>query len=436
MNHARLLAVVLLALAGCAERDEIPDEGLMVTGADGIAAVGDLDGDGWGDHVAWFTSDQVSGGDLYLDLHVMVYLQGMPLGESWILADDGERVDEHLASSAIYLGDRREGAFAVVAAGDLDDDGCAEMAIGACTSSQFQDACSQSRVVVFPGMESWPDEVFEQTVLGAVDLEDLDLIDAVGEVSDDGIDDLLLRFGTGGDFLLLGRSDGWTEDLFGDLENITPIPGRADAVGDLDGDGVDDVVTVDDDDVVRVVLGSADWSDPPALQAAEFSAAPYGDVRPLRVGDLDGDGIDDLLLVAEEGPDGTCDGGRGGVLVVRGRSDGWAEVDNGDIDLAYAMPCDVDPERFDARGGGDVDGDGRGDLLISEPLAEPGDVVARVGLLLGDDLAGGDAEPSWTQDYSVVLEPRFVGQVDGDEYDDIAVSLEGLGTWIYPGRVF
>ncbi len=433
----RFIPLLLTALLGsCESRPGIPDEGLMIAGADGITDVGDLDGDGWTDHVAWFTSEQLSGGDIYLDFHVLVYLQGIPLGESWTLSQDGERVDEYLASSAIYLGDRREGVFSLVAAGDMDADGRGELAIGACTNLQFQDECSQSRVVLFPGMEEWPEEVFEQSAIGAVELEDFDQHDPAGDLSADGTDHVLLRFGGAGDFLLLGNEGGWLADPFEHLVSIAALPGKAAAVGDIDADGVDDLVTVDEDDVLRIVFGGAPWADPAIVPTVEFSTDPYGDLAPLRVGDLTGDGVDDLALVAEEGA-GCEPDGLGGLIAIRGRDRGeWAEVGGNDLVLVYPMPCDVEPMRFTATGGGDVDGDGRGDVLISEPLADPGDVVARVGLLLGVDLARGNAEPSWSQDYSVVLEPRFVGRVDDDEYDDIAVSLEGMGTWIYPGRAF
>ncbi|MBK9369442.1 MAG: FG-GAP repeat protein [Deltaproteobacteria bacterium] len=86
------------------------------------------------------------------------------------------------------------------------------------------------------------------------------------------------------------------------------------------------------------------------------------------VGDLDGDGLGDLAIATHQ-KDGTSPGvGQVAVLT----SSGALSVGSGDLDLSFADLTIIGEPNNDAFGdgtvrGGDLDGDGRGDLLIAAP---------------------------------------------------------------------
>ena len=149
--------------------------------------------------------------------------------------------------------------------------------------------------------------------------------------------------------------------------------------------------------------------------------------------DLDGDGIDDLIVGApyraEGGPR------RGVVYVVLGDAGPWApEISLADADGSFQGVQDYEQAGWSVAGLPDVNGDGFDDLLIGAPYnEEQGDNAGKAYLVLG--MASG-----WSQDVSltgadvsfraaVVDEDAKLGQVvagagdvDGDGLGDLLIA--------------
>ena len=189
----------------------------------------------------------------------------------------------------------------------------------------------------------------------------------------------LARFSAGASRLVVAEADGtpgeelWTVDTNSgrpallDLDpdgryslrtSAPPGAGRVDQTyaGDLDGDGVDELLTVTLGQLL-VWRGQAGGGGPPDLSNPELPPASLrNDLNPrleLVLADLNGDGRDDIAQ-----RDGT-------VLSVWLLDERQGELAPWD-ELRYPL--------FDAGGSliraGDVNGDGRTDLVLSEPLDE------------------------------------------------------------------
>ncbi len=276
-----------------------------------------------------------------------------------------------------------------------------------------------------------------------------------GDVNGDGYDDIIVGapgyddidggfYAYGAAFLYLGSATGpattadwWVEGScsLGDLGTAV------DGLGDVNGDGYDDVaVGAPDDDCsdatldgrVYVWLGSAsglasspDWTgSPPADGNGAFGWSLAG------AGDVDGDGDDDMV-VGDWVYDPTGGyGANGAVFLFLGSAAGLSttpdwEVD-GDLD-DMNLGTSVD-------GAGDVDGDGYDDIIAGAMgFSRRGSGVGAAFIYRGSATG-----PSTTADWSVVGSDAGegvgsvvagLGDVDADGYDDVAVSAPGY-TWI------
>ncbi len=167
----------------------------------------------------------------------------------------------------------------------------------------------------------------------------------------------------------------------------------------------------------------------------------------IATGDLDGDGIDDLVA----GAPGSDLGGwhAGAVFVFYGPLQGQATASDADAVLIGEAPSDEAGWIVDLAG--DVDGDGHGDLLIGvpgdsaplrTPFDPPSDVMAAGGSwyvasgpFSGElDLSEVDLKLS-ALNRPLGLAGRGVGDVDGDGLDDLllgAPAVPGL-VWLVPG---
>ncbi len=243
---------------------------------------------------------------------------------------------------------------------------------------------------------------------GSADDAELDPAASAGDFNGDGIGDLVVGE-TGAAYVILGRRDFGAVDLGDPGDGVIPIEpsGQEDfgfevaGVGDVNADGLADVAVGYTGGAV-VVFGRRESSGAIAAGAAGFGGydiggassdapASLGDAL-AGIGDLDGDGRADIAVSASN----TVARGkrRAGVVAIYYGKDGPEPQ-------AYPPPAgqglrilgagNDDRAGYSVSGPGDLDGDGRPDVLVGSFLAGGlGRVDAGVTYLVSPAAGGGD----------------------------------------------
>jgi len=305
-------------------------------------------------------------------------------------------------------------------------------------------------------------------------------VSAAGDVNGDGFDDVIIaaRFASpngnsqsGSSYVVLGQSAGLPEgidlaDLDGSngfrLDGLEAYDGRSLSVsgaGDINGDGFDDVVIgfpVADPNGDRsgssyVVFGQSAGF-PAAIDLAgldgdngfRLDGAEAVDLSGRSVsgaGDIDGDGIDDLLIGAP-GADPNGNTNSGSSYVVFGRNSGFpATMNLAGLDGTTGFRIDgvaADDSSGDAVSrAGDVNGDGIDDLIIGAYFASSDagyysgssfvffgrdtGFPASIGLATLDGSNGFRLDGVAAYDYSG-LTVSSAGDLNGDGFDDVVIG--------------
>jgi hypothetical protein len=205
--------------------------------------------------------------------------------------------------------------------------------------------------------------------------------------------------------------------------------------GDLDGDGLDDLIIGDpnhrigsptDYGAVVLLLGS-EVAGSESIETTRLTSI-VGAFRPMEFGhdlaflpDIDGDGIGEFAAADTVAT--------GSVHLFLGRAS-WTSADSSSADLTLTAGMNVDGLGHDLDGG-DFDGDGIGDLVVGADGSDVTDTDAgAVFLFSGSTLSAGctlsdDADLAL---YGLLAEDALgsgvslVGDVDGDGVDDLLVS--------------
>ena len=214
-------------------------------------------------------------------------------------------------------------------------------------------------------------------------------------------------------------------------------------VGDVDGDGYADLVIgapandVTDLGAGQVYLVFGDPALAPdtslALASASFlgeMGADYAGDQVAAAGDVNGDGYADFLIGAFGNDELGADSGK--VYLVLGGSGGWAmDTDLGLADASWIGDAG-DSASTGIDGGGDLDGDGYDDLVISAPNnGEAGAEAGQVYVVFGSD--SGWATNEWLADATTSFlgesaqdhagaSVAIAGDVNADGYADLLIG--------------
>ena len=298
----------------------------------------------------------------------------------------------------------------------------------------------------------------------------MDAIDAIADFDADGHLDLLVHDNG-------GQAVGSVKVLFGDGTGAFPTnaslnttqgsPRRA-AVGDFDGDGTLDVVISNgfigfSVGSLLVVMGEGGGSFDTPQQIPNMPSPDFTQGGTVHCGDLDGDGLDDIVFRGNSGvsllsqgdgsfapscPGGGCFLPGGADLVLAdvngdGRDDAVTSVQvyptnaQGNFTLGQVLAVTGFPTAVDV---GDLDGDGELDVVIGRnivsELLNPGQTVGDVLVLRGNG-DGTFQTPGLV--VSKVPQPRDVeiADMDADGRPDVlAANFQSLALRVLPNRTY
>ncbi len=398
--------------------------------------MGDVNGDGFGDVLVTaphFSTANTAAGKAYL-----FYGQADGLAPSFAWSSSGD--------------DRNQAHFglAAAAAGDLNGDGYADFAVGAPDQDGVQ--ADAGRAFVFMGSRNGPGASAAWASSGHDQLQAHfgTALAPAGDANGDGFPDLLVgapaqslelgpTSGPGEVFLFLGTAQGlsstpaWTAR--GDDQAGAAFGFSVAGAGDVDGDGrADALVGAYLQQHTYPVAGRAFlYLGAPGGLAAAPAWSASGDAQAYAqfgfsvsgAGDLDGDGHADVVIGAPGHDSAQANSGR--AYAYRGGTPGtglaetywWRYAGTDRPQALYG---------WSVAGAGDVNADGKGDVLVGAPGEDTlGAGVGRAFLYHGS-LSGPVTPPAWADSGDAQAGAAFgsavasAGDVNADGADDLLVS--------------
>ncbi len=361
--------------------------------------------------------------------------------EGELLVDDAD---------AIFLGaqdgDRSGACFAT---GDLNGDGWLDTVIGAPYESSVANDQGAVFAVFGPSSGTVDLALADAVLLGEIALDYVARALASHDLDGDGYDDLIIGSSglgssdLGGVYLVHGPVSGTSSLADNDTvlrgEDSSGAAGYVLALGDLDGDWTMDVIVgapyADEDGTdsgaLYVVPGDVVAGDHslPSVAGAKLIGEGAGDVASFSLSsgcDVDGDGLDDLLVGAPYDDRGGRDAGA--VYLLHGPLSGTIDLVDADAILFGMDPGDA--LGYAASLQGDLDEDGFDDIAVGAAWSDAADPSAGQVYVLTSAPSGTASVDTWAH-ASLLGEDNnnwagasvlITDDVDGDTRDDLAIA--------------
>ncbi len=465
----------------------VPTQGFIIQGdaagdefGQSVSGAGDINGDGLEDLIvgARFGDDGgANAGEAYVIYGQTGKTRGR-LDTSSLAAADGFIIQGDAETD--WLGNSVSGA------GDINGDGVDDLIVGARLGDDGGANAGEAYVIygktgntrglvdTTGGLASGDGFILQGDDVGdALGIS----VSGAGDVNGDGIEDLIVGARDGNDgganageaYVIYGKT-GTTRGTL-DTSSLAAADGfiiQGDMEGDLLGESVSGAGDINGDGVDDLIVG-ARWGDDGGTWAGEAYVI-YGKTGNTRgpvdttglaaadgfiiqgddagdelgqsvsgAGDVNGDGIDDLIVGARFGDDGGVDAGEAYVIYGKaGNTRGL--VDTTGLAAADGFIIQGDAEEdwlgYSVSGAGDINGDGLDDLIVGAYLGDDSEYAAgeayiiygktgttrgrldTTGLAAADGfIIQGDAEEDW-----LGVSVSGAGDINGNGFDDLLVG--------------
>ncbi len=330
-------------------------------------------------------------------------------------------------ANASFLGMVQDGLGTDVAIlGDVNGDGYDDFIISAPHAGiNAEGKC----YLFFGGKKNWQMRTAASeaniTFVGEAAKNNLGKVARVGDLNGDGLDDILLGSSDANKvYIFLGKKSGWSSEVNVSESNAFFQPDNSPtglsiiaAGGDMNGDDLNDFLVTFPDTIYLLAGKLTGWDSSTSMTPiASFTHETTSGMPRAKaiIPDVNGDGYDDIMIGDHSDDYGGLNAGQ--IYLFFGKSDGW-QMDQSLSTANASFIGEVITDYLRYTGGiGDVDGDGLNDLLLMSPYND--NERGKCYIVFGKT-AGWSLRTDVSQ-----IQTTIVGET---EEDGLGHSVEGVG---------